>query len=39
MERGQVKGSVWWEGEHGEEGRERGFVDVKTSLAPVALRL
>lgn len=39
VERGQVKGSVWWEGEHGEEGRERGFVDVKTSLAPVALRL
>jgi hypothetical protein len=39
VERGSVKGSVWWEGEHGEEGKERGEVDVRTSLVPVTLTL
>jgi hypothetical protein len=41
VKRGEVRGSVWWEGEegHGEEGKERGDVNVRTSLAPVSLRL
>ena len=37
--RGGVKGSVWWEGDDGDESKERGDVEVKTSLAPVTLRL
>ena len=39
VESGEVKGSVWWEGEHGEAGKDRGNVSVTTSLAPVVLRL
>ena len=39
VDRGEVKGSVWWESDHGEEGKDRGNVNVTTTLAPVVLRL
>jgi len=39
VRRGEVRGSVYWESEDGEEGKERGDVVVTTSLAPVSLKL
>jgi hypothetical protein len=39
VRRCEVRGSVYWESEDGEEGKERGDVVVTTSLAPVSLKL